>query len=159
MKKGNTTLDFLVTYGWAILVIMLTIFTVVYLNKTDPSRFATENCTIIGGVSCEGFQLDSNTNTIFLIVKNKLDESLDASEIFIDFDNDELFTHDLDCGSLGDPLNPGVLESNEIGKWVFDDCPSLPKNKLLKGGIAGRYTLGNSMKSYALKGGITARVS
>ncbi len=71
-KKEESTTDFLITYGWAILVIILGIGSLFYSG--EPS----ERCRISGssGLSCTEFTISPSASSISLNIKNSLAENL-----------------------------------------------------------------------------------
>ncbi len=58
MKKGQAAMEFLMTYGWAILVVLIAIGALAYFGVLSPSRFLPESCTIEPGIGCE-FKVES----------------------------------------------------------------------------------------------------
>jgi hypothetical protein len=44
MKKGQEAMEFLMTYGWAILVVIAAIAALAYFGVLDPSRLLPDDC-------------------------------------------------------------------------------------------------------------------
>lgn len=65
-KKGQGALEFLMTYGWAFLVIIVMIGALVYLDVLDPTRFTPD--------SMKAEQICENNNGKF----DKYDRELDV---------------------------------------------------------------------------------
>jgi len=55
MKKAQAAMEFLMTYGWAILVVLIVIASLAYFGVLNPTRFLPEKCTFSTGVSCGDF--------------------------------------------------------------------------------------------------------
>lgn len=55
VKKGQAALEFLVTYGWAFIVILFAIGAL-YLLVIPQSSLIAPSCEFSGGLSCLGFQ-------------------------------------------------------------------------------------------------------
>jgi len=53
-KKGQAALEFLTTYGWAFLVILVMIGALSYFGVLDPSRYAPDACKLSGTLECTG---------------------------------------------------------------------------------------------------------
>ncbi len=53
MKKGQAALEFLATYGWAFLVILVMIGALAYFGVLDPSRYISESCGFGAELPCE----------------------------------------------------------------------------------------------------------
>ncbi len=49
-KKAQSALEFLTTYGWAFLVILIMIGALSYFGVLDPSRFLPDKCLFSNGV-------------------------------------------------------------------------------------------------------------
>ena len=45
MKKAQAALEFLMTYGWAILVVLAAIGALAYFGVLSPSNFLPSKCT------------------------------------------------------------------------------------------------------------------
>ena len=54
MKKGQAALEFLMTYGWAILVVLAAIAALAYFGVLNPSKFTPDTCIASSGTGCLG---------------------------------------------------------------------------------------------------------
>jgi len=52
MNKGQSALEFLVTYGWAFLVILIMIGALSYFGVMDPARYLPDYCILGSGFTC-----------------------------------------------------------------------------------------------------------
>ncbi|MBU4501736.1 MAG: hypothetical protein KKA79_04035 [Nanoarchaeota archaeon] len=83
MRKGQAAMEFLMTYGWAILVVLVAIGALAYFGVLSPARFLPSSCTIGPGFACEDFQvLAAGTWTIN--VRNGMGKALTGVDL--DFD-------------------------------------------------------------------------
>ena len=57
-KKAQAAMEFLMTYGWAILVVLAAVAALAYFGVLSPDRFLPEQCTLPSGMAC----LDFNHN-------------------------------------------------------------------------------------------------
>ncbi len=55
-KKGQAAMEFLMTYGWAILVVLAAIAALAYFGVLSPDRFLPEKCTMPSGIACIDFR-------------------------------------------------------------------------------------------------------
>ena len=55
-RKGQAAMEFLMTYGWAILVVLAAIGALAYFGVLSPDRFLPEKCTLPSGVACLDFR-------------------------------------------------------------------------------------------------------
>lgn len=54
-RKAQAAMEFLMTYGWAILVVLAAIGALAYFGVLSPDRFLPEKCTLPSGVACLDF--------------------------------------------------------------------------------------------------------
>lgn len=64
MRQGQAALEFITTYGWAILVVILMASTFAYFGILNPNKLAPERCTIESGFFCGDYRisLDQSKN-------------------------------------------------------------------------------------------------
>jgi hypothetical protein len=62
-------MEFLITYGWAILVVLAAIAALAYFGVLSPSRFLPESCTLpsTSGLACLDFTFTSSSANLFLV--------------------------------------------------------------------------------------------
>ncbi|MBC8501183.1 MAG: hypothetical protein H8D38_05485 [DPANN group archaeon] len=88
-KKGQAALEFLTTYGWAFLVILVMIGALAYFGVLNPSRFVPETCTLGAAFLCDDAVIDTGRVTIKM--RNNL-EAINITNVTIT---------DIDSGSIG----------------------------------------------------------
>ncbi|MBT7786668.1 hypothetical protein HN743_01170, partial [Candidatus Woesearchaeota archaeon] len=66
-KKGQSALEFIMTYGWALVVLLLVISSLWFTFGGDKF-FVNEKCMMGPGFLCKDFSVDEGSVT--LIVKN-----------------------------------------------------------------------------------------
>lgn len=76
-KRGQAALEFLMTYGWAILVVLAAIGALAYFGVLSPDRFLPEKCTLPSGIACLDFRY--TTGAFELVIQNA--QGMDASDI------------------------------------------------------------------------------
>ncbi|MBN2111622.1 hypothetical protein JW707_00835 [Candidatus Woesearchaeota archaeon] len=69
-KKGQAAMEFLMTYGWAILVVLAAIGALAYFGVLSPDRFLPEKCTLPSGMACLDFRWDSGNSQFDLVLQN-----------------------------------------------------------------------------------------
>lgn len=52
--KGQAALEFMMTYGWAILVVLAAIGALSYFGILNPSKFTPDTCLASSGFACPG---------------------------------------------------------------------------------------------------------
>ncbi|MAG08191.1 hypothetical protein CMO89_01855 [Candidatus Woesearchaeota archaeon] len=81
MKKAQAAMEFLMTYGWAILVVLVAIGALAYFGVLSPEKFLPEKCLIASGsgLYCDDFSAD--TSGVTLRVKNILTDAVNVSTV------------------------------------------------------------------------------
>ena len=82
MKRGQAALEFLMTYGWAILVVLAAIAALAYFGVLNPDRFLPEKCTLPSGLACLDYKA-SNGTSMTLIIQNSLGVDISGIQIGI----------------------------------------------------------------------------
>ena len=76
-KRGQVAMEFIMTYGWAILVVLVAIGALAYFGVLNPSKYLPEKCVFTTGVTCRDFILqESGTD---LVVRFNLENGLGES--------------------------------------------------------------------------------
>ena len=71
MKKGQAAMEFLMTYGWAILVVIAAIAALAYFGVLDPARLLPERCQFPAGMDCID-KASVQTGTLTIALRNNL---------------------------------------------------------------------------------------
>ena len=56
-RRSQAALEFLTTYGWAVLVLLVMVASLSNFGILSPDRFLPERCSVGGGFSCDGFEV------------------------------------------------------------------------------------------------------
>ncbi len=77
MPRAQAALEFLVTYGWAILVVLVMIGALAYFGVIDAKRFIPQKCMVSQGFSCTDYYLSKwdggvNQCEVSFILKNNM---------------------------------------------------------------------------------------
>ena len=59
-KKGQAAMEFLMTYGWALLVVLIAIGALASFGVLNPGQFLPETCTVAPGISCIDFSASAS---------------------------------------------------------------------------------------------------
>jgi len=63
-KRSQAAMEFLMTYGWAILVVLVVIGALAYFGVLNPSQLLPEKCTLPIGFNCKDFRVNDDIITI-----------------------------------------------------------------------------------------------
>ncbi|MBU1198737.1 MAG: hypothetical protein KKF46_02235 [Nanoarchaeota archaeon] len=66
MRKGQAALEFLTTYGWAFIVILVMIGALAYFGVLNPSKVLPNKCTAEAGFSCKDYRILSTNVSVVL---------------------------------------------------------------------------------------------
>jgi len=91
-KKGQAAMEFLMTYGWAILVVLAAIGALAYFGVLSPDRFLPEKCTMPSGIACLDFS--GSTASIALSIQNAAGFDMDGVNITLSGDSAATCTPD-----------------------------------------------------------------
>jgi len=71
--KGQAAMEFLMTYGWAILVVLAAIGAVAYFGILQPGQLLPDKCAFVAGFDCiDKPVVNFNTGQIQFAIKNDL---------------------------------------------------------------------------------------
>jgi len=79
MRRGQAAIEFLMTYGWALLIILVAISALVYFGILNADRFLPERCDLPTGIACLSFKLTDDDLT--LVIQNNLGEDITFRQI------------------------------------------------------------------------------
>ena len=107
-KKSQAALEFLTTYAWAILVILVMIAALSYFGILNISSILPERCNLPAGISCLDFKTVSNA--VKLRMRNDLGKVITIQDIEVEGCTGSAVP---DSGNF--QLKPGQTEGFTIG--------------------------------------------
>ncbi|MBU1975842.1 MAG: hypothetical protein KKG59_05550 [Nanoarchaeota archaeon] len=122
MKKGQAAMEFLMTYGWAILVVLAAIGALAYFGVLSPQNLLPSSCTVGAGFGCDSAKAASENNnygdtgTIEMSLRNNIGEDLSSVSI--------AFEGDIDCNDFAATLGlasgsaSGLDSATNIYDWT-----------------------------------------
>ncbi len=60
-RRSQAALEFLMTYGWAILVVLIVISALAYFGVLNPQRMLPNRCTLPTGLNCKDYVVKAGT--------------------------------------------------------------------------------------------------
>lgn len=78
-RKSQAALEFLMTYGWAILVVLVAVGALAYFGVLSPDKFLPAKCTLQAGIACLDHKATANSLT--LVLQNSLGFDITLSDI------------------------------------------------------------------------------
>ena len=77
MKKGQAAMEFLMTYGWAILIVLLAIAALAYFGVLGPGKYIPSSCVLETGLASTDFKVVGGVDSqITIYVRNGMGQDL-----------------------------------------------------------------------------------
>ena len=130
-RKSQAALEFLTTYGWAFLVILIMIGTLAYFGILNPSKVLPNRCNFGAEFQCQDYQISATANTFKIRLKNNIGEPVSLTAISLNSEGSTQFA----CpgtSPANTPALPVTLTSGSTQDFVFNNC-----NSAATGFIAG----------------------
>lgn len=122
MRKGQAAMEFLMTYGWAILVVLAAIAALAYFGVLSPDRFFPDKCIVQGGgFSCVESRVENGAaaDTITVVFRNSGGSNMQMVNITM---VSETTTCDLVAGD--DFVSIGGLNNGDSTNALQFNCSS-----------------------------------
>lgn len=81
MRKGQAAMEFLMTYGWAILVVLVAIGALAYFGVLSPERLIPERCVMQAGIECADAKVTATDVTI--VLRNSMGYTVDITNVSV----------------------------------------------------------------------------
>ncbi|MBC8494888.1 hypothetical protein H8D36_01915 [archaeon] len=122
-RRSQAAVEFLITYGWAIIVVLATIGAMAYFGVLDMSSFMPSRCTFPVAVTCiDDASINADTDQILFIVQNSYHAQINLTGGSVTSDecsNAQL----LFCsGPPCTPTNPNIQLLNNEQATVAINC-------------------------------------
>jgi len=144
-KRGQAAMEFLMTYGWAILVVLAAIGALAYFGVLSPDRFLAEKCVLAGGVVCLDHTFDS-TSGFTLRLQNAAGFDMTGVTVSI---------NGTGCNAGG--TGSGTLSDGEQASYTYAACNALTGK--FRGDVTVAYTNSFTGLAHTKTGEIVARAS
>ncbi len=144
-KKAQAAMEFLMTYGWAILVVLAAIGALAYFGVFTPSSFISPRCTIEPGFDCKH---KVTPTEISLIITNG--KGVDLSQL-------NITAQDNAGNDICNPETGLTLNDGESLTVTLDGCSNGAIGTRLKAQLLLKYQEVGGF-SHTARGTIVARV-
>ncbi len=106
-------MEYLITYGWAFLVILIAIGALAYFGVLNPSRWVPDKCDFGNQLECVDYEVDMSDDNVNLLLRNNFGKSIEITNATIRLDTGE------EVGSLAPiggaaQLTPGADQSYTV---------------------------------------------
>ncbi len=139
-KKAQAAMEFLMTYGWAILVVLVVIGALAYFGVLNPQNLLPEKCTLPMGLYCKDHRIDGANDKISFRLENGMGSGIMIRSINIS--GDVLTGCDTDdmTGGSYNGITGWHLANGDSGTVTITCSTAIPKfSGKTKGDIAIKY--------------------
>lgn len=153
-KKAQAAMEFLMTYGWAILVVLAAIGALAYLGILNPANWVQGRCDLQSDIRCSGDLVKTDTDIIVFEVLVSSDLKINGAEFIEDGTNlGCVITEGADLGNSGTNLNttPTDLLSGRSYEF-FVDCAGTDLEDPSSGTLSFLYEKGSISQNRTLTG-------
>ena len=120
--KAQAALEFLTTYGWAFLVILIMIGALAYFGILSPSRILPNRCNIGSEFQCIDYQISGSAQTVRLRLKSNLGEAITLPAAPAGISVGTEGTASLYCSTAVIPALPLNMKTGETVDFLFSTC-------------------------------------
>ncbi len=88
IRKGQAAIEYLTTYGWAIIVLIMMVSALSFFGVINPRQWAPDRCELGAEMHCVDhvFDNDGSSVTLKLILKNNLRERINIESLNCTFE-------------------------------------------------------------------------
>ena len=137
--RAQAAMEFLMTYGWAILVVLVAVGALSYFGVLSPDKFLPNKCTLPSGIGCVDHKVTSSGITV--VLRNGLGYDMSSVSVKV-----------AGCGSSSDPSS---MANGGSGTYTINCNQSGSK---FSGDLNVTYTLSDTGLSHTAKGSITSKI-
>ena len=123
-RKSQAAMEFLMTYGWAILVVLAAIAALAYFGVLSPEKFLPEKCILQPGIACVSHKVEPAQVT--LVISNGLGRTMIINSIAV--------------GSCSGTFTQEMLSGTDHTFVIGGSCSNGIAKDKFKGDITMSYT-------------------
>ena len=152
MRKGQAAMEFLMTYGWAILVVLIAIGLLAYFIK--PQSLLPEQCILNAPLSVEGgiSGCKADTTGVTLMIRNGGDRKVTVNAISFKDSNGDIYSSCTQTFSADNQISTSGTQTFAI------PCTGLTSGDNFKADIAVSYDPQGALGNQTTGGSIIKKV-
>ena len=127
-KKVQAALEFLMTYGWAILVVLIAVGALAYFGVLKTDTFFPDKCILPAGLACLDYRVESFK--VVIVLQNAQGDAITIDKISVSANNQEC------SGSESIALN-----NNDKAVITITECNNGEAGQKFDGAINVTYTI------------------
>ncbi len=116
-RKAQAAMEFLMTYGWAILVVLVVLGALTYFGVLNPQTFMPSRCeTGETWLKCKDYKLDSSgVGQVIITLENNWQYDVAVTHISVK-------SNVFDCAK---DFTASILQGEEV-QFIIDTCATVP---------------------------------
>ncbi len=114
--KAQAAMEFMLTYGWAILIVMATVSVVYYYGLVDVDKVLPESCIIAQNIECLDARIDSNADEVYILLENDRSDLIRVTNVTAISDELELRCVFIDPGGV--LMRTGDRQAFTLDHWA-----------------------------------------
>jgi hypothetical protein len=142
-KKGQAAMEFLMTYGWAILAAIIAIGVLAYFGVFSPGKYMPDACTINAPLGCDDHKV--NTTGVYLIIRNGAGDTINMTSASV-------------AGCTVPPASVGLADG-AISTLEFTGCSGLTTGAKFKADVSITYTTSTGTFPKTTSGTLVSQVT
>jgi len=143
-NKAQAAMEFLMTYGWAILVVLAAIAALAYFGVLSPAKLLPEKCILEPGFLCEGHKVETNKITLFI------SNTVEGKTVTV---------NSITVGSCSSTFNTELVGGGSSSNFVVGGtCSNGAVKERYKGDITIGYTEKNTNLTKRMYGNLNSKV-
>ena len=146
LRASQAALEFLLTYGWAIMVFLVVVGSLSYFGVLSTDSFLPNKCSLPSGISCLDYEV--GTSSINLVLQNNFAETIAIDRI-------DVAKKDSDSCSYAQTVN---LKNNAKAIFTVSGCNNGKIGEKFDGQINVTYVKESSL-SHQIMGNIHAKIT
>lgn len=151
-KRGQVAVEFITTYGWALLAILVTLGLFSYFGLFSPDRFISQYCNTGSQITCTEIHLEEN-GAFRINFRNEYPVTIEILSINATIDG---ITTEIDLTDTSNIIFRG--ESKTLGNQRLNDTTIFEGNKK-EVGLAIEFRREEGTQSYIIRGSSVVQIS
>ena len=140
-SKSQAAMEFLMTYGWAILVVLAAIAALAYFGVLSPEKFMPEKCILEPGLACIAHKVEPTKSTI--VITNTKGTTITVNSITV--------------GGCSTTFDKEMLSGTDF-TFVVTGCSNGISKDKFKGDITIAYTLKDTGLTKTAYGNLNTKI-
>lgn len=121
-KKSQASLEYLTTYGWAFILVIVMIGGLTYFGITNPTKLFPNRCTFSSDVQCKDFVIAEDS--LRLLLRNNVGDPITLTSIDLEVEETTLDCPDLEVIDSQGGSTPLIRDDPDL-RWPSGTVISL----------------------------------